>query len=138
MTPVEEGSDGTGAPGEQLWEPPNRRTAYWFGFVCTPMDWPTSGPYSGGTGEITGQARNWVEWAPYTVGTYDTPVDNPFIALTDAANDQTVFQGRGDENGNFDIQNVPAGRAAQLHHAVQADHGGGWSDRRRQRRRRQR
>jgi large repetitive protein len=50
-----------------------------------------------------------VEWAPYTTGTYDTPVDNPFIALTDAANDQTVFQGRGDENGNFDIQNVPAG-----------------------------
>jgi len=109
MTPVEEGSDGTGAPGEQLWEPPNRRTAYWFGFVCTPMDWPASGPYSGGTGEITGQARNWVEWAPYTTGTYDTPVDNPYIALTDAANDTTVFQGRGDANGNFDIQNVPAG-----------------------------
>src|SRR5215472_9616813 len=109
MTPVEEGSDGTGAPGEQLWEPPDRRTAYFFGFVCTPMDWPASGPYSGGTGEITGQARNWVEWAPYNVGTYDTPVDNPYIALTDAANDQTVFQGRGDENGNFDIQNVPAG-----------------------------
>jgi len=109
MTPVEEGSDGTGAPGEQLWEPPNRRTAYWFGFVCTPMDWPASGPYSGGTGEITGQARNWVEWAPYTTGTYDTPVDNPYVALTDAATDTTVFQGRGDENGNFDIQGVPAG-----------------------------
>src|SRR5262245_37636485 len=109
MTPVEEGSDGSGAPGEQLWEPPDRRTAYFFGFVCTPMDWPTSGPYAGGTGEITGQARNWVEWAPYTTGTYDTPVDNPYVALTDAANDQTVFQGRGDENGNFDIQNVPAG-----------------------------
>ena len=109
MTPVEEGSDGTGAPGEQLWEPPNRRTAYWFGFVCTPMDWPASGPYSGGTGEITGQARNWVEWAPYTTGTYDTPVDNPYVALTDAATDTTVFQGRGDANGNFDIQNVPAG-----------------------------
>ena len=32
---VEEGSDGTGAPGEQLWEPPERRApAYWFGFVC--------------------------------------------------------------------------------------------------------
>ena len=109
MTPVEEGSDGTGAPGEQLWEPPNRRTAYWFGFVCTPMDWPASGPYSGGTGEITGQARNWVEWAPYTTGTYDTPVDNPYVALTDAATDTTVFQGRGDANGNFDIQGVPAG-----------------------------
>src|SRR5215475_14244002 len=89
--------------------PPDRRTAYFFGFVCTPMDWPTSGPYAGGTGEITGQARNWVEWAPYTTGTYDTPVDNPYIALTDAANDTTVFQGRGDDNGNFDIQNVPAG-----------------------------
>jgi large repetitive protein len=109
MTPVEEGSDGTGAPGEQLWEPPDRRTAYWFGFVCTPLDWPTTGPYSGGTGEIVGQARNWVEWAPYTTGTYDTPVDNPFVALTDAATDTTVFMGRGDENGNFDIQNVPAG-----------------------------
>jgi hypothetical protein len=73
------------------------------------MDWPASGPYSGGTGEITGQARNWVEWAPYTTGTYDTPVDNPYVALTDAATDTTVFQGRGDQNGNFDIQNVPAG-----------------------------
>jgi large repetitive protein len=104
MAPVEEGSDGTGAPGEQLWEPPNNRTAYWFGFVCTPMDFQTPG-----TGTITGQARNWVEWAPYTTGTYDTPVDNPFIALTDAATDTTVFQGRGDENGNFTIQNVPAG-----------------------------
>ena len=40
---VEEGSDGTGAPGEQLWEPPNRRTAYWFGFVCTPMDFANPG-----------------------------------------------------------------------------------------------
>src|SRR5215831_12608220 len=109
LTPVEEGSDGTGAPGEQLWEPPDRRSAYFFGFVCTPMDWPASGPFAGGTGEITGQARNWVEWAPYNVGTYDTPVDNPFIALTDAATDETVFQGRGDANGNFDIQGVPAG-----------------------------
>ena len=34
--PTEEGADGTGAPGEQLWEPPNNRTAYWFGFVCAP------------------------------------------------------------------------------------------------------
>src|SRR6516162_5080631 len=109
MTPVEEGSDGTGAPGEQLWEPPNNRTAYWFGFVCTPMDWPSSGPYAHGTGEITGQARNWVEWAPYTTGTYDTPVEDPYVALTDAATDTTVFQGRGDKNGNIDIQNVPAG-----------------------------
>src|SRR5262249_49662461 len=109
MTPVEEGSDGTGGPGEQLWEAPDRRSAHLFGLGCTPMDWRASGPFSGGTGEITGQARNWVEWAPYNVGSYDTPVDNPYIALTDAATDETVFQGRGDENGSFDIQGVPAG-----------------------------
>ena len=40
---VEEGSDGTGAPGEQLWEPPTVRTAYWFGFVCAPMDFAEPG-----------------------------------------------------------------------------------------------
>ena len=65
------------------------------------MDWPTSGPYSGGTGEITGQARNWVEWAPYTTGTYDTPVDNPYIALTDAANDTTVSRAAATRTGTL-------------------------------------
>jgi hypothetical protein len=104
LAPVEEGSDGTGAPGEQLWEPPNNRTAYWFGFVCAPQPFATAG-----TGEITGQARNWVEWAPYTTGTYDEPVDNPFVALSDSTTDRTVFVGRGDAAGNFDIQDVPAG-----------------------------
>ena len=105
MAPTEEGADGTGAPGEQLWEPPNNRTAYWFGFVCSPQ------PFTGtaGTGEITGQARNWVEWAPYTTGTYGDPVENPFVALSDAGTDRTVFVDRGDANGNFDIQQVPAG-----------------------------
>src|SRR5262249_29040512 len=110
LAPVEEGSDGAGAPGEQLWEPLTaERTGYFFGFVCADKDWPASGPYSGGTGEIVGQARNWVEWAPYTFGTFNTPVDNPFIALADAATDQTVWVGSGDANGNFDIQHVPAG-----------------------------
>jgi hypothetical protein len=104
MAPTEEGADGTGAPGEQLWEPPNIRTAYWFGFVCSPR--PFTSP---GTGEIVGTARNWVEWAPYQTGTFTDPVDNPFVALSDASTDQTVFVGQGDEAGNFDIQNVPAG-----------------------------
>ena len=104
LAPVEEGSDGTGAPGEQLWEPPTARTAYWFGFVCSPQ--PFGSP---GTGEITGQARNWVEWAPYTVGTYNDPLDSAFVALSDATTDQTVYVGQTDGNGNFDIQNVPAG-----------------------------
>jgi hypothetical protein len=104
IAPTEEGADGTGSPGEQLWEPPNNRTAYWFGFVCAPRPFTTSG-----TGEITGTARNWVEWAPYTVGTYTDPVENPLVALSDATTDQTVYVGRGDAAGNFDIQNVPAG-----------------------------
>jgi hypothetical protein len=104
MAPTEEGADGTGAPGEQLWEPPNNRTAYWFGFVCAPRDFTNPG-----TGDITGTARNWVEWAPYTVGTYGDPVEEPFVALSDATTDQTVYVGRGDGAGNFDIQNVPAG-----------------------------
>jgi hypothetical protein len=104
IAPVEEGSDGTGAPGEQLWEPPNARTAYWYGFVCAPKPFPTTG-----TGEITGQASNWAEWAPYTTGTYNEPVENPFVAVSDANTGQTLYVGRGDAAGNFDIQNVPAG-----------------------------
>jgi hypothetical protein len=104
LASVEEGSDGTGAPGEQLWEPPNTRTAYWFGFVCAPQPFATSG-----TGEIVGTARNWVEWAPYTTGTYNDTVESPFVALSDSTTDQTVYVGQGDGAGNFDIQNVPAG-----------------------------
>jgi hypothetical protein len=101
---VEEGSDGTGAPGEQLWEPPTNRTAYWFGFVCAPMPFANSG-----TGEIVGTARNWQGWPPFDVLTMGENVANPFIALSDSTTDRTVFVGQGDGNGNFDIQNVPAG-----------------------------
>ncbi len=104
IAPTEEGADGTGAPGEQLWEPPTIRTAYWFGFVCEPH--PFANP---GTGEIVGTAHNWVEWAPYTTGTFTDPVENPLVALSDNGTDQTVYVGRGDANGNFDIQNVPPG-----------------------------
>ena len=37
------------------------------------------------------------------------PVQNPFVALSDASTDQTVYVGQGDADGNFDVQNVPAG-----------------------------
>jgi hypothetical protein len=104
LAPTEEGADGTGAPGEQLWEPPTIRTAYWFGFVCSPH--PFANP---GTGVIVGTARNWVEWAPYTTGTFNDPVENPFVALSDSTTDVTVYIGQGDAAGNFDIQNVPPG-----------------------------
>ncbi|MEZ0448692.1 SdrD B-like domain-containing protein [Cellulomonas sp. ICMP 17802] len=104
LASVEEGSDGTGAPGEQLWEAPNNRTAYWFGFVCAPQAFATPG-----TGEITGTALNWVEWAPYTTGTFNDPVENAFVALSDSTTDRTVYVGQADGSGSFDIQNVPAG-----------------------------
>jgi hypothetical protein len=104
LAPVEEGSDGTGAPGEQLFEPPTNRTAYWFGFVCSPT--PFADP---GTGEITGTARNWQGWPPFDVLTLGEPVQNPFVALSDSTTDRTVYIGQGDADGNFDIQGVPAG-----------------------------
>ncbi|MGW6278598.1 hypothetical protein [Kribbella sp. NPDC055071] len=104
LAPTEEGADGTGSPGEQLWEPPTARTAYWFGFVCAPQPFATAG-----TGEITGTARNWQGWAPFDQLTLGEPVANPFVALSDSTTDTTVYIGQGDGDGNFDIQNVPAG-----------------------------
>ena len=65
LAPVEEGSDGTGAPGEQLWEPPNGPDR-----VLVRLRLRAAGlRRAAGTGEITGTARNWVEWPPYTTGT---------------------------------------------------------------------
>jgi hypothetical protein len=104
QTGVEEGSDGAGAPGEQLWEPPDKRTGFWFGFVCTGLDFTNPG-----TGEVTGQARNWQGWPPFDVLTYGEPVHDPYIALSDSNSNETLFVGQGDSQGNFDIQNVPAG-----------------------------
>lgn len=105
---VEEGSDGSGAPGEMLWEAPNRRTGYWFGFVCTPT--PVADGYSGG-GTISGQAFNWQGWPPFDTLIYDHrhPVDRPFVALTDQGTDTTVWQGRGDTDGNFNVPGVRDG-----------------------------
>jgi large repetitive protein len=103
---IEPGSDGSGAPGELLWEPANRRTGYFAGFVCVPQDFPRPG-----TGSITGRALNWQGWPPFDQLTLqqDEPVQQPFVALTDSATDTTVWVGRGDADGNFNIPNVPAG-----------------------------
>jgi large repetitive protein len=105
QTGVEEGSDGAGAPGEQLWEAPDKRTGFWFGFVCTGLDFPNQN----GTGEITGQARNWQGWPPFDVLTYGEPVADAYVALSDSNSNQTLWVGQADGQGNFDIPNVPAG-----------------------------
>jgi hypothetical protein len=104
---VEEGADGSVAPGELLWEPPNRRTGIWAGFVCV----PSNDLSSGGTGSISGRALNWQGFPPFDTLVYDTnhPVEQPYIALTDSTSDRTVYTGRGDSAGNFNIPDVPAG-----------------------------
>lgn len=101
---VEEGSDGTGAPGEALWEPPNRRTGYWFGFVCTATDFA-----SPGTGSISGTAKNWKAFPPFEELQTSEPVENPYVALSSSATDTTLYVGQGDADGNFHIPNVPPG-----------------------------
>ena len=103
---VEEGSDGTGAPGEAVFEPPNNRTAYWFGFVCTETN-----TLAAGTGSISGRALNWVGWPPFDELVPDAaePVRNAYIALSNNANDVTQYVGQADGDGNFSIPEVPAG-----------------------------
>ncbi|MDP9239614.1 MAG: hypothetical protein M3O55_03105 [Actinomycetota bacterium] len=109
---VEEGSDGAGAPGEQLWEPADKRTGFWFGFVCAPtleFPVPTTAAQRARVGMVTGDARNWQGWPPFDVLTMGDEVEYPFVALSDAATDLTVWVGQGDSTGHFDITNVPAG-----------------------------
>ena len=105
QTGVEEGSDGAGAPGEQLWEPPDKRTGFWFGFVCTGLDFQTPG-----TGEVAGSGPQLGRAGrPSTCSPTASPCNDPYIALSDSNSNETLYVGQGDSQGNFDIQNVPAG-----------------------------
>jgi len=63
------------------------------------------------TGTIKGRVRTIIEFIPpFRPLTLGDPVDRPWIALSDiGANDQQVYTGRGDANGNFIIKNVPPG-----------------------------
>ena len=104
LASVEEGADGTGAPGEQLWEPPNIRTAYWFGFVCAPQPFANAGhrrdhrhgPQLGGVGAL--HRRHVQRSGREPVRRALRRVDRP-----------DGLRRPGDAAGNFDIQNVPAG-----------------------------
>ncbi|KJS75669.1 MAG: pectin esterase [Desulfotomaculum sp. BICA1-6] len=99
---IEEGNDGY-SPREGFKMP-----LVWFGFV-RPMGFGPPSPWE--TGLITGRVRAVIEFIPpFKPLTLGGPVDRPWIALCDiGANDQQVYTGRGDSNGNFIIENVPPG-----------------------------
>ncbi len=97
---IEEGNDGN-SPREGF-----QQAAVWIGFV-RPMDnW--NGP---DTGVIRGRVRYIIEWTPpLNPLTLGDAVYKPWIALTDiGGNDQQVYLARGNEDGNFQIDNVPDG-----------------------------
>ena len=102
---VEEGSDGQGAPGELIWEGPDGNVGQWYGFVKKEMAFADTT----GTGSVSGTARNWQGWPPFDQLIMGDPVQQPYIALSDSTSDTTLYVGRGDTDGNFNIPNVPAG-----------------------------
>lgn len=99
---IEEGNDGY-SPREGFKAP-----LVWVGFV-KPMEFTDQMPWA--TGIIKGRVRTIIEFIPpFRPLTLGKPVDRPWIALSDIGrNDQQVYLGRGDENGNFTIENVPPG-----------------------------
>ena len=91
---IEEGNDGY-SPREGFQMP-----LVWFGFV-RPMEFGPPSPWE--TGLITGRVRTVIEFIPpFKPLTLGGAVDRPWIALCDiGANDQQVYTGRGDSNGNL-------------------------------------
>lgn len=99
---LEEGNDGYSS------EYAFRFPLVWIGFAL-PMEFTVPGP-----GEVRGTIRGLVrtifefdQAAPFALG---TPVERPWIALTDiGGNDRQVYLGRGKVDGSFLINNVPPG-----------------------------
>ena len=135
------GRDGTGAPGEQLWEPPNNRTAYWFGFVCTPQPFdrqraPARSPAGaelGGVGAVHHRHLRRPGREPVRRAVATPPPTDRLRRPRRRAR-----QLRHPERARRRLQPADLGRAAQLHHAVQAGARRRRADRRRQRHRRRR
>ncbi|MGE5486126.1 MAG: IPT/TIG domain-containing protein [Ignavibacteriales bacterium] len=99
---IEEGNDGY-SPREGFKAP-----LVWIGFV-RPVEFGPPMPWNSGV--ITGRVRTVIEFVPpFRPLLLGDAVDRPWIALSDiGANDQQVYAGRGDRNGNFRIDNVPPG-----------------------------
>jgi IPT/TIG domain-containing protein len=98
---VEEGNDGYGA------EEGFRLPLVWFGFVKG-KNFSTAG-----TGTIDGTIRGTTgirPTGPNPTAALGDPVRRPYIALTDIGNTDTqVYLGRGNDDGTFQITNVPDG-----------------------------
>lgn len=96
---IEEGNTGY-SPREGF-----QTAMVWVGFVQE-MDWAAPG-----TGTIMGTVRTTVEWTPpVSPLVLGQPVERPYIAVTDiGANDEQAYLGRGNPDGTFTINNVPAG-----------------------------
>ena len=64
-----------------------------------------------GTGTITGRTVNWVAFPPFEelVTASNEPINQPYVALSDLGTDRQVARVRGDADGNFTFNNVPAG-----------------------------
>ena len=138
LAPTEEGADGTGAPGEQLWEPPNTRTAYWFGFVCAPRPFADQ--------RHRGDHRHRAQLGgvgPLHHRHVQRPGGEPVRrALRQRHRPDRLhrpgrlrWQLRHHRRAGRQLQPGDLGRATQLHHEVQTSHRGGRRDRRRQRHR---
>ena len=118
---MEEGSDGSGAPSEQLWLPPGKRTINTFGFVKL-KNWANNS----GTGSISGTARNELGWPPNEAVTLGEPVPEPYVALSSNADRHAGLHGPGQEGRHVHDPARPGGqlhardlgRAARLHHPL--------------------
>jgi hypothetical protein len=96
---IEEGNDGY-SPREGFQMP-----LVWIGFV-RPVEFAAPG-----TGTITGRIRTVIEFTPpVNPLVLGGPVDRPWIALTDiGGDDRQVYTRRGNPDGTFTINSVPAG-----------------------------
>ena len=92
-------------PRGGLWEPLDRRTGFWFGFAEGEGVRRAPAPARSAAPPATGSPGRRSTTSPDLA----EPVAEPYVALSDTAQRPQVYTGRGNPDGNFTIQNVPAG-----------------------------
>lgn len=103
---VTENDDGKGALDEAAGFE-GVRTAWWFGFVqpleLAPCDSPPCG-------SISGTARTWVGFPPYSENYFGEPIPSPIVALSDiGGSEEQIYTGFGNPDGTFAIADIPDG-----------------------------